>query len=97
MLGWIARSELRFRFRVRSILKKTVIRIYFRDFPATLMRATSKNSNVSPPVPPVRPDNDECCHSGCEPCIFDLYEIEMEKYRAALKEWEKNQVSGDSK
>ena len=34
MLGWIARSVLRFRFRVRSILKKTVARMYFRDFPA---------------------------------------------------------------
>ncbi|MFJ7567783.1 oxidoreductase-like domain-containing protein [Herminiimonas sp. NPDC097707] len=49
-----------------------------------------KHPDDVPPVPPVRPDNDECCHSGCEPCIFDLYELEMERYRAALKAWEKN-------
>ena len=48
----------------------------------------------APPVPPVRPDNDECCHSGCEPCIFDVYELEMERYRAALKTWEKNREDG---
>ncbi|MBX9800863.1 MAG: oxidoreductase-like domain-containing protein [Burkholderiaceae bacterium] len=52
----------------------------------------SKTSDTTAPVPPVRPDNDECCHSGCEPCIFDLYELEMEKYRAALTEWEKKHV-----
>jgi hypothetical protein len=40
------------------------------------------------PVPPVRPDNDECCNSGCSPCIFDLYEEAMERYRAELRAWE---------
>jgi hypothetical protein len=42
----------------------------------------------APPVPPVRPDNDECCNSGCSPCVFDLYEEEVERYRAALSAWE---------
>ncbi|MES2026603.1 MAG: oxidoreductase-like domain-containing protein [Pseudomonadota bacterium] len=51
---------------------------------------TAKHPDDAPPVPPVRPDNDECCHGGCEPCIFDLYELEMERYRLALKEWERN-------
>jgi hypothetical protein len=40
------------------------------------------------PLPPERPDNDECCHSGCNPCVFDLYQEELEQYRARLKEWE---------
>lgn len=43
------------------------------------------------PVPPIRPDNDECCNSGCSPCVFDLYEDELERYRAALHAWELRQ------
>ncbi|MBV4396916.1 oxidoreductase-like domain-containing protein [Advenella alkanexedens] len=43
------------------------------------------------PVPPVRPDNDECCHSGCDPCVFDLYQNDLERYREALKQWQKRQ------
>ncbi|HVK93098.1 MAG TPA: oxidoreductase-like domain-containing protein [Noviherbaspirillum sp.] len=45
------------------------------------------------PVPPVRPDNDECCHSGCAPCIFDLYAEEVERYRAALQAWEERRAA----
>jgi hypothetical protein len=40
------------------------------------------------PLPPERPGDDECCRSGCDPCIFDLYQEELEQYRARLKEWE---------
>ncbi|TDG05151.1 oxidoreductase [Paraburkholderia guartelaensis] len=40
------------------------------------------------PQPPVCPDNDDCCHSGCDPCIFDLYDEEYGRYRAALAAWE---------
>ncbi|WP_370635887.1 oxidoreductase-like domain-containing protein [Paralcaligenes sp. KSB-10] len=39
------------------------------------------------PTPPTRPDNDECCHSSCEPCIFDLYEDALDRYRAQLSAW----------
>ncbi|WP_076592718.1 oxidoreductase-like domain-containing protein [Herminiimonas arsenitoxidans] len=58
---------------------------------------TAKHPDDAPPVPPVRPDNDECCHSGCEPCIFDLYELEMDRYRLALKAWEKRMEDGKSR
>jgi hypothetical protein len=40
------------------------------------------------PVPPERPSPDECCQSGCNPCVFDLYEEALERYEAALAEWE---------
>ena len=40
------------------------------------------------PVPPVRPDPDDCCRSACEPCIFELYEEALERYREALAAWE---------
>ena len=32
-----------------------------------------------------------CCGRGCDPCVFDLYERDMERYRVKLREWqEKN-------
>ncbi|WP_290652547.1 oxidoreductase-like domain-containing protein, partial [Aquisalimonas sp.] len=27
----------------------------------------------------------ECCGSGCEPCVFDLYEDELERWEARVK------------
>jgi len=43
-------------------------------------------------VPPVRPDLDDCCHSGCNPCVFDLYDEALERYQAALAEWQARQA-----
>jgi hypothetical protein len=43
------------------------------------------------PQPPVQPDLEDCCHSGCNPCVFDLYDAALERYQSALAEWEKRQ------
>ncbi|WP_371704433.1 MULTISPECIES: oxidoreductase-like domain-containing protein [Cupriavidus] len=40
------------------------------------------------PVPPERPGDDECCGSGCDPCIFDFYYQELDRYREELRAWE---------
>ena len=40
-----------------------------------------------PPEPPERPEPDACCGSGCTPCVFDLYELAMDRYRDALRAW----------
>ncbi|MFM0395672.1 oxidoreductase-like domain-containing protein [Paraburkholderia phytofirmans] len=53
-------------------------------------RATLKDDPQ--PVPPVQPDLDDCCHSGCNPCVFDLYDEALERYRAALAEWQARQA-----
>ena len=59
----------------------------------TLRKKTDKPDKPDPkPVPPTRPNNDECCHSGCNPCVFDLYEDDMARYWEALKEWNKRQL-----
>ena len=39
------------------------------------------------PLPPKEPDLEECCKSGCEPCIFDRYYEAHERYREALEAW----------
>jgi hypothetical protein len=44
------------------------------------------------PTPPERPDDSECCRSGCDPCIFDLYQQALEEYREKLKAWEARQA-----
>jgi hypothetical protein len=45
------------------------------------------------PVPPPEPDIGACCGQGCNPCIFDLYEIEREKYEAMLRAWEERNAT----
>ncbi len=40
------------------------------------------------PVAPVRPELEDCCRSGCTPCVFDLYEEALERYERALAAWE---------
>ncbi|MBQ5965575.1 oxidoreductase-like domain-containing protein [Massilia sp. ZL223] len=59
------------------------------------------NTVLKPPVPPVQPDLEDCCRSGCVPCVFDLYEDalaryekELAAYEAALAEQAVNAVSG---
>jgi len=45
------------------------------------------------PEPPIAPDLDDCCRSGCVPCVFDLYEDALARYEAALAAWEATQVA----
>ncbi|GGC68381.1 oxidoreductase-like domain-containing protein [Undibacterium terreum] len=51
------------------------------------MPSAPKSEN-KPPVPPRQPELEECCGSGCVPCIFDIYEDAMERYRKELQAWE---------
>ncbi len=44
------------------------------------------------PQPPERPDDNACCQSGCDPCIFDLYNDEVTRYRADLAGWERREA-----
>ena len=39
------------------------------------------------PQPPVQPDLEACCGNGCDPCIFDLHAMDMDRYREALRAW----------
>jgi hypothetical protein len=44
-----------------------------------------------PPLPPIRPGREDCCQGSCEPCVFDLYEEAMERYRAELEAWKQRE------
>lgn len=33
------------------------------------------------PEPPEKPLDSDCCGTGCTPCVFDIYEEEMLKWR----------------
>lgn len=39
------------------------------------------------PVPPEAPQPNECCESGCDPCVYDCYAEEMRQYRQQLAQW----------
>jgi len=41
----------------------------------------NKQAAIKLPTKPVEPDQAECCHRGCENCVFVYYE-------KALKRWE---------
>ncbi|TFW19320.1 oxidoreductase [Massilia arenosa] len=39
------------------------------------------------PQPPVQPDPEDCCRSGCNPCVFDLYDEALARYERELAAW----------
>ncbi len=39
------------------------------------------------PLEPERPLPMECCDSGCETCVHDVYADEMQHYRKLLAAW----------
>jgi hypothetical protein len=50
---------------------------------------TATEASDLPPEPPRAPEPGECCQSGCEPCVYDLYWSAVERYEAALEAWKK--------
>jgi hypothetical protein len=52
-----------------------------------------QQDNDPPPVPPVRPQNGDCCNGGCERCVFDLYDEAVERYEAELRAWQHRRMS----
>ncbi len=51
--------------------------------------------DTPPPIPPTRPEIDECCRGACDPCIFDLYDNAIDRYHDALRAWQERRMNGD--
>lgn len=43
------------------------------------------------PEAPIPPSDEACCGSGCEPCVWDLYQEELREYREKLVAWQVRQ------
>ena len=41
------------------------------------------------PLPPREPEPGECCQSGCERCVYDIYWDAYARYEQALEVWER--------
>jgi hypothetical protein len=48
------------------------------------------------PEPPQPPEPGDCCHSGCEFCVDDMYQGELDRYRLALRAWQERQTAVQS-
>ena len=48
--------------------------------------------NPGRPVPPRAPEPGECCQSGCERCVYDLYWDALTRYEEKLVAWERGRV-----
>lgn len=49
------------------------------------------------PVEPVQPALEDCCRSGCTPCVFDLYDDALDLYRKELAAWRLRHPGGAPK
>ena len=41
----------------------------------------AEDSSLDFPEPPEKPLDSDCCGTGCVPCVFDIYDEEMAKWR----------------
>lgn len=47
------------------------------------------------PVPPEAPLPSDCCESGCDPCVYDLYSEALQYYREQLALWQARHPGAD--
>jgi len=52
------------------------------------MTGTQNPACDPPPIPPTEPRPEECCRTGCDPCIYDLYMDELDRYERERSAWE---------
>jgi len=48
------------------------------------------------PVMPPAPEAGACCQSGCDPCVYDRYWDEMDRYEQALAAWKSRHVATET-
>ncbi|WP_432240887.1 oxidoreductase-like domain-containing protein [Herbaspirillum robiniae] len=60
--------------------------------PSPAVRTPQLPEDDPQPTPPVEPALEDCCGSGCVPCIFDIYEQARERYQRELEAWNARQA-----
>lgn len=45
------------------------------------------------PEAPLPPEDGMCCGSGCEPCVWDTYNLELARYRERLAQWQAREAA----
>ncbi|PVU84911.1 hypothetical protein BB559_001624 [Furculomyces boomerangus] len=63
---------------------KTRIQLYLETVSKAKEKAKNK-SNKDPLGPPGKPDIDDCCNTGCYPCIFDIYREKLTAYNNTMQ------------
>lgn len=48
-----------------------------------------------PPSPPSKPLPFDCCESGCDRCVYDIYADELAHYQSALLAWHARNPGND--
>ena len=66
----------------------------FPEIDMTNVRPPPDSAATDPrPMPPRKPEPDECCRSGCTPCVFDLYDEALTLYEVSLGRWKARQAA----
>ena len=47
------------------------------------------------PCMPPEPQAGECCQSGCDPCVYDLYWDAVSRYERAIADWEARRAASN--
>lgn len=47
------------------------------------------------PCPPLKPEDSDCCGSGCVPCVFDIYEQDLKIWKQECRKIQQNLRNGD--
>lgn len=50
---------------------------------------------ISLPCPPLKPEDRDCCGSGCVPCVFDIYEQDLKIWKQECQKLQQNLRNGD--
>lgn len=46
--------------------------------------------DISLPCPPLKPEESDCCGSGCVPCVFDIYEQDLKIWKQDCRKIQQN-------
>lgn len=50
---------------------------------------------ISLPCPPLKPEDGDCCGSGCVPCVFDIYEQDLKIWKQECRKIQQNLRNGE--